>query len=229
MYRLITANRNYSSWSLRAWLLMRMLEIPFEDDVRGFASAGNYDAFRDFSPSGTVPVLVDGDTNVWDSLGITLYLADRHPGIWPADAAAKAWAQCVVAEMHGGFVSLRRRCPMNVGVRVERLPDTPGLLRDVARISELFEDGIDRFGGLFLAGRDFTAADAFYAPVVFRIRSHGLDVAPKARDYVDRILALPAIQEWEKMALNEAWADDSELERSGRIIADYRARSGAVS
>ena len=229
MYRLITANRNYSSWSLRPWLLMRMLEIPFEDEVVSFASGGNYDTFRAFSPSGTVPCLVDGERTVWDSLAITLYLADRHPGIWPSDEAARAWAQCVVAEMHGGFDSLRRRCPMNVGVRVERLPDTPGLQRDVARISELFEDGIARFGGLFLAGREFTAADAFYAPVAFRIRSHGLDVAVRARDYVDRILALPAVQEWEKMALNEAWADDSELERSGRIIADYRARSGAAS
>ena len=229
MYRLITANRNYSSWSLRPWLLMRMLDIPFEDEIVAFVSGGSYDDFRDFSPSGTVPVLVDGDRTVWDSLAITLYLAERHPGIWPTDETARAWAQCVVAEMHGGFVSLRRRCPMNVGVRVERLPDTPGLKREVARISELFEEGITRFGGLFLAGRDFTAANAFYAPVVFRIRSHGLDVAPKARDYVDRILALPAIQEWEKMALNEAWADDSELERSGRIIADYRLRSGAAS
>ena len=228
MYRLITANRNYSSWSLRPWLLMRMLGIPFEDEVVAFASGGNYEAFRAFSPSGTVPVLLDGDRTVWDSLGIILYLADRHPGIWPADEGSKAWAQCVVAEMHGGFVSLRRRCPMNVGVRVERLPDPPGLERDVARISELFEEGIARFGGLFLAGRDFTAADAFYAPVAFRVRTHGLDLRPRARDYVDRILALPAIQEWEKMALNEAWADDSELERGGRIIADFRARSGAA-
>ena len=229
MYRLITANRNYSSWSLRAWLLMRMLEIPFEDKIVAFDSNGNYDAFRAFSPSGTVPCLIDGDRTVWDSLGIALYLADRHAGVWPKDEDAKAWAQSVVAEMHGGFVGLRRRCPMNVGTRVERLPDTPALERDVARISEIFEQGISRFGGLFLAGPDFTAADAFYAPVAFRIRSHGLDVGPLAAFWVDRMLALPLMREWEQMALNEAWADDRELERSGRIIADYRLRSGATT
>jgi glutathione S-transferase len=227
MYRLITANRNYSSWSLRAWLLMRMLDIPFEDEVVGFTSSGNYDDFRKFSPSGTVPCLIHGDRTVWDSLGITLYLAERHAGVWPEDEEAKAWAQCVAAEMHAGFVSLRRRCPMNVGVRVERLPDTPGLTRDVARFSELVEEGIRRFGGLFLAGRAFSAADAFYAPVAFRVRSHGLEVGPAAEAWVERMLALPLMREWERMALNEAWADDSELERCGRIIADYRSRTMA--
>jgi glutathione S-transferase len=228
MYRLVTANRNYSSWSLRAWLLMRMLEIPFEDRQVSFASGDNWTRFRPFSPSGTVPTLIDGDRTIWDSLAIALYLADRHDGVWPKDEEARTWAQSAVAEMHGGFVSLRRRCPMNVGVRVERLPDPPGLIRDVARISELFQEGISRFGGLFLAGRDFTVADAFYAPVVFRVRTHGLDLALRAEDYVERMLALPAMREWENMALNEAWVDDSELERGGRIIADYR-RVGAGS
>ena len=108
MYRLITANRNYSSWSLRPWVLMKTLGIPFEDRFVSFAGLNNYDAFREFSPGGTVPVLVDGDRTVWDSLAITLYLADRHGGVWPADEAAKAWAQCVVCEMHGGFAALSR-------------------------------------------------------------------------------------------------------------------------
>ena len=115
---LITANRNYSSWSLRPWLLMKALGIAFEDRLVQFAKPDNYDDFRAFSPTGQVPVLIDGDRTVWDSLGITLYLAERHPGVWPADEAARAWAQCATAEMHGGFGAVRNDCTMNVGVRV---------------------------------------------------------------------------------------------------------------
>lgn len=231
MYRLITANRNYSSWSLRPWLLMRMLEIPFEDELVPFAAIENYDAFRRFSPSGTVPVLVDGDRTIWDSLGITLYLAERHPGVWPEDAAARAWAQCVVAEMHSGFTALRGRCPMNVGIRVERTRDTDALRRDVARIAEIFETGLERFDGPFLAGERFTAADAFYAPVVFRIRSHGLEVDERGRGWVERMLALPAMREWEQAALAERWREqghEAEVGEGGRIVADYRAPAGAA-
>jgi glutathione S-transferase len=105
-YTLITANRNYSSWSLRPWVLMTMLGIPFEDRIEPFAADSNYEAFRAFSPTGQVPVLLDGARTVWDSLGITLYLADRHEGVWPEDRAARAWAQCAVTEMHGGFSAL---------------------------------------------------------------------------------------------------------------------------
>ena len=227
MYRLITANRNYSSWSLRPWLLMRMLDIPFKDERVAFSSSGNHGAFRAFSPSGTVPALIDGEWTVWDSLGIVLYLAERHSGVWPEAEEARVWAQCAVAEMHSGFHSLRRRCPMNVGVRVERFPDTPGLIRDVSRISELFEEGIERFGGLFLAGHAFTAVDAFFAPVAFRIRSHGLEVSESAMAWVERVLVLPPMIEWEQAALRESWRDDRELEQSGRIIADFRSAMGA--
>ena len=107
MYTLITANRNYSSWSLRSWLLLRALGIAFEDRIVTFAGLNNYDAFRAFAPNGCVPCLIDGERTVWDTLGIALYLADRHDGVWPADPAARAWAQCVVAEIHGGFAALR--------------------------------------------------------------------------------------------------------------------------
>ena len=106
MYRLITANRNYSSWSLRPWLLMHSLGIPFEDVIEPFAALENHARFRTFSPSGTVPCLIDGDRTVWDSLAITLYLADRHQGVWPEDEEERAWAQCVTAEMHSGFADL---------------------------------------------------------------------------------------------------------------------------
>jgi glutathione S-transferase len=123
----------------------------------------NYETFRGFSPNGMVPCLIDGERAVWDSLAIMLYLADRHAGVWPTEEAAKAWAQCVACEMHGCFSALRNDCTMNVGVRVKRKADSPELKRDAARISEIFEEGLERFGGPFLAGDTFTAADAFYA------------------------------------------------------------------
>lgn len=225
-YTLVTANRNYSSWSLRPWLLMKGLDIPFEDRIEPFAAATNYAAFRIFSPTGQVPALIDGDRTVWDTLGITLYLADRHPGVWPADEAARAFAQCAVAEMHSGFTTLRNDCTMNVGVRVEPLLPSPALRRDIARLRELWEEGLDRFGGPFLAGSVFTAIDAFYAPVAFRVRTYGLDMGPIAQGWVDHMLAQPAMRQWEAEALAETWREESheaEVGAAGRIVADYRA------
>ena len=223
---LITANRNYSSWSLRPWLLMRALNIAFEDRVEPFTLPVNWQAFRAFSPTGQVPTLIDGDTTVWDSLGITLYLADRHAGVWPTDPTARAFAQCVVTEMHGGFSALRNRCTMNVGVRA-RMSDIPAdLARDIARIGEIFAEGLDRFGGPWLAGAAFTAADAFYAPVAFRIRTYGLDVGAKGAQWVETILAHPAMLEWEHAALAETWREaehEADLARCGLVTADYRA------
>lgn len=225
-YTLITANRNYSSWSLRPWILMTALGLPFGDHVEPFAAASNYAAFRSFSPTGQVPALIDGDRTIWDSLGITLYLADRHVGVWPADEAARAFAQCAVAEMHSGFATLRQDCPMNIGVRVEPNMHSPALGRDIARLRELWEQGLDRFGGPFLAGKTFTAVDAFYAPVVFRVRSYGLDVGKAAQAWVDHMLDHPAMKQWESDALAESWREESheaEIAAVGRIIADYRA------
>jgi glutathione S-transferase len=225
-YTLITANRNYSSWSLRPWILMKALAIPFEDRIEPFMSAANYAAFRSFSPTGQVPALIDADRTVWDSLGITLYLADRHPAVWPTDEAARAFAQSAVAEMHSGFATLRNDCTMNVGVRVEPHMHSPALGRDIARLRELWEEGLHRFGGPFLGGAAFTALDAFYAPVVFRVRTYGLDVGPIAQGWVDHMLAHPAMQQWEAEALAETWREDgheAEMGAAGKIIADYRA------
>jgi len=223
-YTLITTNRNYSSWSLRPWVLMTALGIGFEDRLEPIIRADNYEDFRRFSPTGQVPVLLDGGLTVWDSLGITLYLAERHAGVWPADAAARAFAQCVVAEMHGGFAALRNDCTMNVGVRVAPKPMSPALVRNVARVRELLEQGLDRFGGPWLAGPDFTAADAFYAPVAFRIRTYGLEVG-RGAEWVERILAHPAMQAWEAAALAETWREESheaEAAAAGTLTADYR-------
>ncbi|HMO75420.1 MAG TPA: glutathione S-transferase family protein [Sphingopyxis sp.] len=224
MYELITANRNYSSWSLRPWMLMKGLGIAFEDRIEPFTRPVNYDAFRSFSPTGQVPALLHEGRTIHDSLGIALYLADRHPGVWPADPDARAWAGCAAAEMHSGFSALRSDCTMNVGVRVTPKPMSGALKANVARLRELFEEGLARFGGPWLAGAEFTAADAFFAPVAFRIRTYGLDVGT-GQAWVGHMLSHPAMLEWEEQALAESWREASheeELAAAGVITADYR-------
>jgi glutathione S-transferase len=224
-YTLITANRNYSSWSLRPWLLMKALGLSFEDRLEPFLKPNNYADFRAFSPTGQVPVLQHEGRTIYDSLGITLYLADRHPAVWPEDADARAWAQCAVVEMHSGFSALRNDCTMNVGVRVRPKPMSDALKANVARITELWAEGLSRFGGPYLAGPQFSAADAFFAPVAFRVRTYGLDVGASGQAWVDHILAHPAMQQWEAEALAESWREvshEEELRACGDIIADYR-------
>lgn len=224
-YRLITANRNYSSWSLRPWLLMQALGIAFEDRFEPFTKPSNYEEFRAFSPTGQVPVLQHEGRTIHDSLGITLYLADRHDDVWPAGEDARAWAQCAVCEMHSGFSALRNDCTMNVGVRVRPRPMSDGLKADIARIRELWEEGLSRFGGPWLAGAAFSAADAFYAPVAYRVRTYGLDVGPAGQAWVDHIIAHPAMQAWEAEALREEWREaghEEELRSCGEVIADFR-------
>lgn len=223
-YTLITANRNYSSWSLRPWILMKALGIEFVDRLEPFTDITNYSAFRSFSPTGQVPALLDDGLTIWDSLGITLYLADRHQGVWPTDGAARAWAQCAVAEMHAGFAALRNDCTMNVGVRVKPKPMSDALKANVERLKELWGEGLTRFGGPWLAGAQFSAVDAFFAPVAFRVRTYGLDAGP-ARVWVDTMLAHPAMQAWEREALAENWretAHEEGLRACGEITADYR-------
>ncbi|TXC70865.1 glutathione S-transferase family protein [Sphingomonas ginsenosidivorax] len=225
-YTLITANRNYSSWSLRPWLLMRALGIPFEDRIEPFLLPDNYEAFRAFSPSGLVPVLIEGTRTVWDSFGIVLYLAERHAGVWPDDADARAWAQCATAEMHAGFGAVREAYLMNVGVRVAPSPPLPHLEQQIARLGEIWAEGLARFGGPWLAGEAFTAVDAFYAPVAFRVRTYGLDVGAAGAAWVARVLEHPAMREWEDAALAESWREASheeELAAAGTLLADHRA------
>jgi glutathione S-transferase len=224
-YTLITANRNYSSWSLRPWLLMKGLGLTFEDELQPFTKPSNYEEFRSFSPTGQVPVLLHEGRTIHDSLGITLYLADRHDGVWPTDPDARAWAQCAVVEMHSGFSALRNDCTMNVGVRVKPKPMSDALKANVARIAEIFAEGLSRFGGPFLAGATFTAADAFFAPVAFRVRTYGLDVGTVGQAWVDHILSHPAMLQWESEALAESWREaghEAELRAAGQVIADYR-------
>lgn len=226
MYTLFIANKNYSSWSLRPWALMRERSIPFEERRVPFSSLDNWAEFRAFAPNGKVPCLVDGDTVVWDSLAIVEYLAERHAGVWPADALARAWARSAAAEMHSGFAVLRERCTMNCGLRV-RLRDMPAaLLRDVNRIGELWRDGLQRFGGPFLAGPAFTAVDAFYAPVAFRVQTYGLALDEPAAGYARRLLDTGALRQWYGEALAEPWreaAHDAEALRGGELLQDLRS------
>lgn len=227
MYTLHIANKNYSSWSLRPWIMLSMAGIAFEERLHPFNPGGSSrEAFLAFSPSGQVPVLDDGAVKVWDSLAILDYLAERHDGLWPQDRAARAWARSAAAEMHSGFSALRGQCAMSVGVGVRLSQVDAALQRDLDRLSQLWEQGMDRFGGPFLAGLDFTIVDAMFAPVAYRIRSYDLDVGERAGAYAARILALPAMQAWEAAALAETFREplhDEEIASRGEIVEDRRA------
>ena len=228
MYELHIANKNYSSWSLRPWLLLSELGIPFEERLVSFApgTGSSWSAFRAFSPNGKVPCLRDGDTVVWDSLAIAEYLAERHPGVWPTDPKARAWARCVVAEMHSGFSALRTYCAMSCGLRIRLRDDLPAALHsDIARIDELWSEGLARFGGPFLGGNAFGAVDAFFAPVAFRIQTYGLALGDTATAYAQRLRELPPMRRWYADALQESWRDaehEEEVKRFGTLLADLR-------
>jgi glutathione S-transferase len=227
MYELYIANKNYSSWSLRPWVLMRELEIAFREHLVPFGQEASWHNYRKISPSGKVPCLIDGDTVVWDSLAIAEYLAERHAAVWPVRVGARAWARSAAAEMHSGFTELRGRCSMSCGVRV-RLKDFPAALEsDLARLGALWNDGLRRFGGPFLAGDAFTAVDAFYAPVAFRLQSYGLSLDPAAAAYADRLLNTRAMREWYADALEETLRDpphDDEISQVGQVLEDLRAQ-----
>lgn len=225
MYTLFIANKNYSSWSLRPWVLMRALSIPFEERLVPLEPGSCWDSYRKFSPNGRVPCLHDGDTVVWDSLAIVEYLAERHDGIWPDDNGVRAWARCVANEMHSGFGPLRSLCPMNCGLRVKRNDIPQPLGADIARIDEIWSEGIDRFGGPYLAGAAFTAADAFFAPVAFRVQTYGLPLSKTSGAYADRLLNHQAMVEWYEAGLSEPWREENheaEARQAGTITADYR-------
>jgi glutathione S-transferase len=226
MYQLYIANKNYSSWSVRPWVLMRELRIAFQEHLLRFGDTARWAGYRSISPAGKVPCLVDGDITVWDSLSIMEYLAEHEAGVWPADAAARAYARSAAAEMHSGFPELRNRCSMTCGVRVRLKEHPPSLDHDLARLGELWQQGLTRFGGPFLAGPAFTAVDAFFAPVAFRVQTYGLSLDAEAAAYVARLLALSSMREWYARALEETFRDEpheEEMLRCGRLLEDYRA------
>jgi len=207
--RLIIGNKNYSSWSLRPWIAMKVAGIAFDEHVISLDDPGFRDTVRKISPAGKVPALDDGGVHVWESLAILEYLAERFPGagLWPGDPVARAHARAIAAEMHAGFVSLRRECPMNVWRPTRPTALSADTSADVARIEAIWADCRGRFGqgGNFLFGHSFSAVDAMYAPVVSRFATYGIGVGPASRAYMEAVMALPAWQEWTAAARREPW------------------------
>lgn len=204
MYSLWIANKNYSSWSLRPWLLLKALDVPFKENQAFFNdSASSYNNFRQFSPTGLVPCLIDQSTIVWDSLAICEYIAEDFPNAWPTDRAARAWSRSACAEMHSSFQFLRTQCPMNCNLRTQADLTNSNLQQDLQRLEELWSEGLERFGGPWLAGKSFSIVDAFFAPVVLRIQSYNLPLSEHCHAWYERILHRPATQAWLTAAAQE--------------------------
>jgi glutathione S-transferase len=213
---LTIGNKNYSSWSLRPWLALKVAGIPFDETVIPIYVPGSKEKFLERSPAGKVPILQDGAVTVWESLAILEYIAEKFPdaALWPADAASRARARAIASEMHAGFVPLRRQCPMNMWRPVKKLALNDDTAANAARIDAMWTDCRARFGGggPFLFGR-FSAADAMYAPVVSRFHTYGIEVGAPSMAYMQAMMALPAWQEWHAAALKEEWVlKESELD-----------------
>ncbi|EJN08175.1 glutathione S-transferase [Bradyrhizobium sp. YR681] len=206
--KLAIGNKNYSSWSMRPWLALRASDIPFVETLIPLYTDNPADKEQilSFSRAGKVPVLVDGGVTVWDSLAIIEYIAERYPEkkLWPDDVAARAHARSVCAEMHSGFVPLRSECGMNLHRPIRAIALSADAKANVARIEEIWRECRARYGakGPFLFGR-FGAADAMYAPVVHRLRTYAIEVAPDTKTYMETMMALPAFQEWTREGLAE--------------------------
>jgi glutathione S-transferase len=231
MYTLYIANKLYSSWSLRPWVLMQVLSIPFVEKIVPLAEGSSWDVYRAFSPNGRVPCLQDDGLVIWDSLAIAEYLAERHPGVWPEDPIARTFARCAAAEMHSGFGALRQECSMHCGLRVRLSHISPALQHDINRMDELWQEGLSRFGGPFLCGNQFTAVDAFFAPVAFRVQTFNLPLSEPALVYVNQLLALDSMQRWTAAALKEPWteaAHEQDVLNAGTILADLRSNQQSV-
>ena len=196
---LIIGNKNYSSWSLRPWLAMRHFRVEFSEVPIALYKPESSQHIRRYSPAGKVPVLLDDTITVWDSLAILAYLADTLPTLpWlPTDKAARAIARSICAEMHSGFEALRHNMPMNCRARLPGKGMTPAVQTDIDRITTIWRDCRERFGaaGSLLFG-EFTIADAMFAPVALRFVTYGVSLDDISQQYVDAILALPALQEW---------------------------------
>jgi glutathione S-transferase len=205
---LVVGNKNYSSWSLRPWLAMRQAGIAFEEAVIPLYQGGSKAALLEHSPAGKVPVLKHGGRTVWDSLAIMEYLAETFPaaGLWPRDAAARALARSILAEMHAGFAALRGGMPMSLREHLPSQGRSDAVSADIERVTAIWRDCRARFGdgGSFLFGA-FSIADAMYAPVATRFRTYAVELDPICQAYADAVLALHAFLEWQAAAQQEPW------------------------
>jgi glutathione S-transferase len=204
---LVIGNKNYSSWSMRPWLALKACNIAFDEvAIPLYTGAADKQRILKFTPSGKVPVLVDGDVTIWDSLAIIEYAAERFPQakLWPTDAASRAHARSVSAEMHSGFAALREECGMNLHRPIGAKALSANAHADIARIQQSWAECCARYGklGPYLFGA-FSGADAMYAPVVHRFRTYAIDVTPEVGDYMAAMMALPAFQEWTRAGLAE--------------------------
>ena len=222
--QLVIGNKNYSSWSMRPWVLMKQLGIPFvEHKLRFDFNPGSVfrQAVARHNPAGQVPVLLDEGLAVWDTLAITEYLAERYPAVWPADPLKRAHARSLAAEMHAGFGALRSHCPMNIEAQLPEVgariwAEQPAVQSNVARIEAAWSQCLLGSGGPFLFG-DFCATDAFYAPVCMRLATYGLPVSEGSRAYMARVAAAPGVAAWISDALAEQdFLDFEEPYRSHR-------------
>jgi len=210
--KLVIGNKNYSSWSMRPWLALRAGGIAFEEIfIPLYTGETDKKRILDFTPSGKVPALIDGDIRVWDSLAIIEYVAERFPQarLWPEDRAARAHARSISAEMHSGFMALRNECGMNLHRPVGAIALSADARANIERIQQIWTECRARYGklGPFLFG-PFGAADAMYAPVVHRFLTYAIESAPEARQFIDAMTALPAFQEWTRAGLAETLVID---------------------
>lgn len=204
---------------------MRQLGIEFNERLIPFTDGGSWQQFRNFSPTGLVPCLTDDDITIWESLAIFEFLAEQHPSVWPADPRARAWARSAAAEIHAGFTAIRNRCPMTVGLTIDLYEQHEDLEADLVRLNELWIQGLESFGGPFLAGDQFSGVDAFFCPVAFRINSYGLALQPQAREYAECLLQLPQMRRWHDDGCAEVWREAShekEILALGRVLEDRR-------
>lgn len=204
---------------------MKVLDIPFVEKMNFFNGEKTHEQFSVFSPTAQVPVLVVDNHLVWDSLSIIECLAEMDARVWPVEPWARAWSRSACAEMHSGFRALRSDCSMNVGVRIALKQKSEALLSDLERLDQLWQEGLKRFDGPWLGGDKFTAVDAFYAPVAFRLQTYGLELSAQSQAYANRLRALPAMQEWQSQALSEVQRDaehEAEISFVGKILEDKR-------
>jgi glutathione S-transferase len=206
--RLIVGNKNYSSWSLRPWIALKAAGIDFDEVLLPIYRDDSKPRLLAYSPAGKVPILIDGDVTVWESLAILEHVSEKFPaaGLWPADAGARSHARAISAEMHAGFAALRRACPMNCRRPAKPRDLSPEVEQDIRRIDNMWSDCRARYGeaGPFLFGH-LTAADAMYAPIVLRFETYAIEVSPSSRRYMTAVSALPAMREWTAAGRAEEW------------------------